>query len=306
MRNLILGLGVQGAKRLAVAKDDVFATVDPNNEKASFKSLYEVPLDAFDCALVCTPEKEKINLVKYLLKNKKHVLVEKPLFADNHEELSELVDLINENKTICYTAYNHRFEPHFIKMKNLIHSGELGKIYNCRIFYGNGTAKLIKDSDWRDTGSGVLRDLGSHLLDTCRFWFGTKNFTFQKVYEKKFETKAPDHIIIHSSCNQINLQLEMSFCSWRNQFSCDLIAENGSAHIDSLCKWGPSKFTIRQRVFPAGKPVESEKIIRRNDPTWELEYKYFSDLITGKERTTLKNDIWINKTLKDLGEPIVE
>ena len=40
------------------------------------------------------------------------------------------------------------------------------------MFYGNGTARLVRESAWRDAGAGVLPDLGSHLLDTARFWFG--------------------------------------------------------------------------------------------------------------------------------------
>ena len=51
-------------------------------------------------------------------------------------------------------------------MRELIVSGELGEIYSCRMFYGNGTARLVRESDWRDQGAGVLPDLGSHLLDT--------------------------------------------------------------------------------------------------------------------------------------------
>ena len=35
------------------------------------------------------------------------------------------------------------------------------------MFYGNGTARLVRDSAWRDQGAGVLPDLGSHLLDTA-------------------------------------------------------------------------------------------------------------------------------------------
>ena len=50
-------------------------------------------------------------------------------------------------------------------------SGVLGKVYHCRMFYGNGTARLVRDSAWRDKGAGVLPDLGSHLLDTINFWF---------------------------------------------------------------------------------------------------------------------------------------
>ena len=45
----------------------------------------------------------------------------------------------------CYTAYNHRFEPHFVRMRDLIASGELGAIYSCRMFYGNGTARLVRE-----------------------------------------------------------------------------------------------------------------------------------------------------------------
>ena len=80
--------------------------------------------------------------------------------------------LARENRAVCYTAYNHRFEPHFVRMRDVDRVGRLGEIYRCRMFYGNGTARLVRDSAWRDQGAGVLPDLGSHLLDTALFWFG--------------------------------------------------------------------------------------------------------------------------------------
>ena len=46
---------------------------------------------------------------------------------------------------VCYTAYNHRFEPHFVRMREVIASGELGALYHCRMFYGNGTARLVRE-----------------------------------------------------------------------------------------------------------------------------------------------------------------
>src|SRR3546814_15869401 len=56
-------------------------------------------------------------------------------------------------------------------MRELIQSGALGRIYSVRMFYGNGTARLVRDSPWRDRGAGVLPDLGPHLLVTPRVWF---------------------------------------------------------------------------------------------------------------------------------------
>jgi scyllo-inositol 2-dehydrogenase (NADP+) len=57
-------------------------------------------------------------------------------------------------------------------VKKIIESGKLGNIYSIKMFYGNGTARLVKNSKWRDKGYGVLPDLGSHLLDTINFWLG--------------------------------------------------------------------------------------------------------------------------------------
>ena len=37
------------------------------------------------------------------------------------------------------------------------------------MFCGNGTARLVRNSLWRDKGNGVLGDLGSHLIDTTKF-----------------------------------------------------------------------------------------------------------------------------------------
>ena len=88
------------------------------------------------------------------------ILVEKPLWTENDQQIKDLEKLARKNQIVCYTAYNHRFEPHFIKMRDLIETGSLGKIYSCRMFYGNGTSRLVRDSLWRDKESGVLNDLG--------------------------------------------------------------------------------------------------------------------------------------------------
>ena len=109
------------------------------------------------------------------------MLVEKPLHAASEGELDAIEIVARKTGAVCYTAYNHRFEPHYVRMRDLIKSGALGEIYRCRMFYGNGTARLVRESAWRDRGAGVLPDLGSHLLDTARFWFGDIGAQFDLV-----------------------------------------------------------------------------------------------------------------------------
>ena len=305
VRVIVVGMGVQGHKRRQIAGGDFVAAVDPVNVEAEYRRVEDVPAGTYDAALVCTPDEPKTDLLRYLLGQRKHVLVEKPLWAARDEEIEELENLARSKRAVCYTAYNHRFEPHYVRMRELVRSGVLGSIYRCRMFYGNGTARLVRDSAWRDQGAGVLPDLGSHLLDTARFWFGTLNCTFQVISANCHENRAPDHVVIMSKQTVPALELEMTLLSWRNHFTCDVFAEKGSAHISSLCKWGPTTFCHRTRILPSGRPPEDVVTLEQSDPTWELEYEHFKRLCTTGAATDLSNDLWLNRVLRELGEAAI-
>ncbi len=300
MRVIVIGLGVQGNKRSRFAGDDFVASVDIRNPEAHFRVLPDVPIDDYDAALVCTPDEVKPELLEYLLGHGKHVLVEKPLVADD-VVIARLEKLSFDHKAVCYVAYNHRFEPHFVRMHRLVASGKLGRIYRCRMFYGNGTARLVRQSEWRDRGTGVLDDLGSHLLDTARFWFGEIGDDFHIVSADRFENRAPDHVVFASGGARPRLEFEMTLLSWRNHFTADVFGEHGSAHIRSLCKWGPSEFIHYTRVLPSGRPLEDVQVLTQEDPTWALEYLHFKTLCGERRSSSLANDIWLNRVLRKLG-----
>jgi predicted dehydrogenase len=151
----------------------------------------------------------------------------------------------------------------------------------------------------------VLHDLGSHLLDTARFWFGDLAPDFHVVLASNHENRAPDHVVLASDAARPKLELEMTLLNWRNHFTCDLFAENGSAHIASLCKWGPTTFTLRTRVLPSGRPPEESVTLVQDDPTWEAEYAHFKRLVAEGARTDLATDLWLNTLLRRLGEEAV-
>ena len=304
MRIIVVGLGIQGRKRLAVAGKEAVATVDPFNAAAQFRHVQDVPLSSYDAALLCIPDEVKLDLITYLLSNRKHLLVEKPLFAADPADLVRLKTLTEQNRSVCYTAYNHRFEPHFVRMKQLIESGTLGRIYSLRMFYGNGTARLVRDSAWRDQGAGVLHDLGSHLLDTALFWLGKPIDRFKIHSANCFENRSYDNICFGANSDPV-VQFEVSLLSWRNHFYADVFAEKGSAHISSLCKWGPSTFSVRDRKLPSGRPNEESITLVQPDPTWAIEYDHFIKLCeTGLGN--IDNDIWINNTLQGLSDDLAK
>jgi predicted dehydrogenase len=305
MRVIVVGLGIQGRKRQAVAGADVVATVDPAVAEADFRAVAEVPLAAYDAALVCTPDEAKIEILGFFLENRKHVLVEKPLLAAESAALERLSAAAKRSGAVCYTAYNHRFEPHFVRMKQTIERGDLGRIYLCRMFYGNGTARDVRNSPWRDKGAGVLVDLGSHLLDAALFWFGKLDGPFAVWSADSFENRAFDHIAFGARGTPV-LEMEITLLSWRNHFTCDIYGERGSAHIESLCKWGPSVFTRRARVLPSGRPPEESVTLFQPDPTWVAEYRHFNELCAAGRDGNIGTDIVLNELLSGLARQALE
>ncbi|HEX3729122.1 MAG TPA: Gfo/Idh/MocA family oxidoreductase, partial [Opitutaceae bacterium] len=208
-------------------------------------------------------------------------------------ELHQLKELAERRRAVCYTAYNHRFEPHMVRLKQAIDSGALGQIYLAKFFYGNGTARDVRNSAWRDQDLGVFPDLGSHLLDWTLFLFGPPASAPRVWAANRFENRAYDHFRFGFGGGLPALDFEMTLLSWRNTFRCDVFAERGSAHIDCLCKWGPTTFTLRKRVLPSGRPAEETERLECPDPTWQAEYEHFLRLCR-EPRSNIDNDIWIN------------
>ncbi|MEM7406132.1 MAG: Gfo/Idh/MocA family oxidoreductase [Pseudomonadota bacterium] len=306
MRVIVAGMGVQGHKRRRVAGDECVATVDPVGDGVDYRDIEAVPLESYDAALCCIPDGPKREMLTYLLSNGKHVLVEKPLWTPALSDIDELERLSELNDAVCYTAYNHRFEPHFVGLKALLDDGALGELYSCRMFYGNGTAKLVRDSVWRDEGAGVLPDLGSHLLDTTEFLFGVQREDFSLVAANAFENRAADHVIISAEAARPRIELEMTLLSWRNHFTCDVYGELGSAHVSSLCKWGPSSLTFYSRIMPAGRPPQQTTTLVQDDPTWEAEYHHFKQLIKARSRGNLSTDKWLMQRIDALSGAVIE
>jgi len=302
MRTIVIGLGVQGNKRQLFAGKDFQFSIDPLNDKATFKNLDEVDFQLFDSALLCIPDELKFDYVKKLVTNGKHVLIEKP-FNLPSLQLKGIADLAQKAKTTVYVAYNHRFEPHWMTAKNLIENQKIGKIYKVNLFYGNGTAELVKSSLWRDKDLGVIPDLASHLFDLVDFWFGLSQYDIQVLSVNRFENNAYDNAVI-KLVGSPEVILEISLLSWRNNFRAELVGSEGSINLDSLCKWGPSQLTIRNRKRPSGKPDEEISTLVCSDPTWEAEYRHFVNLIDNRNLGNLESNLRISQLFDKLREII--
>jgi UDP-2-acetamido-3-amino-2,3-dideoxy-glucuronate N-acetyltransferase len=77
--------------------------------------------------VIATPAETHFNIARESLFAGKHVLVEKPLVLRS-EEGQELIDLARERRRVLMVGHLLQYHPVFIRLKELAHSGELGRI----------------------------------------------------------------------------------------------------------------------------------------------------------------------------------
>ena len=99
--------------------------------------------------------------IKYALERNCHILCEKPL-ASTVAQAKELITLAQKKKRLVQMAHLARFAPVFWKMKEMISSGEIGRVISCH---------MRGKEDYRGGGEDMLV-LGTHMLDISTFLFG--------------------------------------------------------------------------------------------------------------------------------------
>jgi len=82
---------------------------------------------AIEGVVIATPAETHYPLAKKALQAGKHVYVEKPLVLHEEEGL-ELIDLAEDNGRILMVGHLLQYHPAFIKLKELVLGGELGRI----------------------------------------------------------------------------------------------------------------------------------------------------------------------------------
>ena len=84
--------------------------------------------DNIDGIIIATPPESRFELAKEALKNKKHLLLEKPV-AITSEEIEILQRIaLRDNLSVC-VDFEYRVVPHFLQAKEIIDQNKLGNIY---------------------------------------------------------------------------------------------------------------------------------------------------------------------------------
>jgi predicted dehydrogenase len=134
--------------------------------------LDERPVDAVS---LCIPHNAHYGAAMAAIRRGVHVCCEKPL-GMNLAEAEALSDAAEAAGVRGMVAYSYRFNPNARLLKELIDTGELGRVVQVHGCYAQGFGLSGAPMGWRfqkaAAGSGALADLCSHLLHLALWWVG--------------------------------------------------------------------------------------------------------------------------------------
>lgn len=117
-----------------------------------------------DAVGVFTPHVPHYDHVKYALEKGVHVLCEKPMVCGAANAI-EITSLCEEKKLIGMVHYQRHFELKYIKARELIRKGAIGKVLKFYVYM----AQDWNGREWRGVpeicGGGQINDSGSHYQD---------------------------------------------------------------------------------------------------------------------------------------------
>ena len=147
------------AREVAAVLNDPYVATD-----------YRNIVDMVDAVLVVLPHDLHFECGMFFARHKKHVLMEKPL-CNSEEECLRLIETCEEENVVLMCAYPVRFWPGIVKMKELIDSGDYGKVIQMSVW----TEQLTMVDELRCTarsGGGQLFSHGCHYIDLMLWFLG--------------------------------------------------------------------------------------------------------------------------------------
>jgi len=122
----------------------------------------------FDGVLVCTPTPTHYEVVKTSLLGGKHVFCEKPISL-NLDESDECYNLAKSKGLFLLVAFQRRYDPTFVKLKEVVEEGGIGTLQKVRTVSRDNPVPSI---EYLKTSGGIYHDCLSHDIDLIRWVTG--------------------------------------------------------------------------------------------------------------------------------------
>ncbi|MGG3446725.1 oxidoreductase [Bacillus nitratireducens] len=188
------------------SKEEVVKQALPNTEVVD--TIEELVNRAdIDLVVITSPNTTHFPYVKEAIVHGKHVVVEKP-FVVSIEEGEELISLAKQHNVVLSVYHNRRFDNDFLTIKKLLEEKRIGNVYAYEAHFDRFRPH-VRDR-WREKnlpGSGILYDLGSHLIDQALSLFGKPDAIHADVIKQRPGAEIDDyfHVVLYYGVKRVIL-----------------------------------------------------------------------------------------------------
>ncbi len=215
------------------------------------RTLEELLADAsIRLCVIATPNPSHFDLARRCLLAGRDVVVDKP-FTTTSAEASELIRLARERNRLLTVYQIRRWDGDFQTVRKIVESGALGRVVEYEARYDRFRPGL-KANAWRERpgpGSGVLLDLGPHLIDQALVLFGTPQRITANAFCQREGTQVDDAF-----------DVEMEYPGTRVLVRARMLAYSPGPHFlihgtrGSFVKYGmdPQEGPLRRGEVPDG------------------------------------------------------
>jgi len=241
-----------------------------------------------DVVFVTNPNDQHIPIAVTAAQAGCNLFIEKPL-SNSLEGVSELIELVDVKKLVCFVGYQLRFHPCIRRTQSLLNTHVIGRVISARLTFGEYLPDWHKYEDYRqyhasrkDQGGGVILSQ-IHDLDYACLLFGMPRKVF--ALGGKFsdlEIDVEDTASILMECivegTPVPVHIHQDYVQRPPTRTCEVIGEAGKIFLD-LNRPSVRVFDDRQRL------VEEQIVddFQRNDLFMD-EIRHFLGCLERKER----------------------
>jgi scyllo-inositol 2-dehydrogenase (NADP+) len=182
-----------------------------------------------DLVIITSPNTLHFALATEALNAGKHVVVDKP-FTISSKEADEVINLANEKQKVLSVYHSRRFDSDFKTVQKIIDSGLLGNIVELESRYDR-FRNFLKPNAWREDdapGSGLLYDLGSHLIDQAVTLFGLPDALTAFINRQRSGSKTDDNFELIFYYKKIKVTLKSGMLIREPVFRFLLLGNEGT------------------------------------------------------------------------------